>query len=128
MKIRCAWCGQLLGFRCPFCGERLKITNHPDGRGKVLLCDTGISQIYFTDTSTMAVSHTICLTCRSRFSHGLGNHDVATLSDEDFANLALLDTPDEKRGPTGVAERRNTPNSGTAKKRGVGHQPEDDTK
>jgi len=128
MKIRCAWCGLLLGFKCPFCGEPLKVVTHPSpGVGKALVCDTGISQIYFTDTSKMATSHGICMECRSRFSHGLGNHEVAALSPEDLANLCLLDTPDEKRGPMGVSREANTPKSAARKPRGIGHQPAGDT-
>jgi hypothetical protein len=102
LKIRCAWCSKLLGFRCPFCGEPLKITDHPNpDRGKALVCDAGPTTIYYTDTSKMTVSHGICTDCRSRLSHGLHNHAVDALTDEDLANLAQIDTPTEKRGPTG---------------------------
>lgn len=123
MKIRCAWCGKFLGVSCPFCGQRLKLIEHPVSKRKVLVCDTGASQIYFNDISKMPTSHGICVECRSRFSHGLQNHSVEEFSAEDIANLYVQLYGSEKRGPTAVDGERNTPKSSAAQKRGTGHQP-----
>jgi len=121
MKIVCAWCGQILGFRCPFCGEPLKLVKSPStDQASALVCDSGPSQIHFHSTRDFAVSHGICKECRYRFTHGPDKHDVLTLTAEDLYNLALMDGPEEnhenprkKRGPTGGNKEDNNPQSGT---------------
>ena len=118
MKTVCAWCGEILSYKCPYCGEPLRIVTHPEtGIGKALLCDSGLSQIYFTDTSHFSTTHTICSICAEHLRHGLGPSEPIRLTPEDRANLYCID---KKRGPTGAVERHNTPNSDAAKKDGIG--------
>jgi len=119
VKTICAWCGIIIGYKCPYCGEPLRLVQSPSGSGKVLLCDAGLSNIYFTDTSHMASTHTVCSECSDRFRAGLGPREIIQLSAEDRANLFCID---KKRGPTGVSADANTPNPDAAKADGVGHQ------
>lgn len=86
MKIRCAWCRKLLGYKCPFCGGELKPLKQDDGT-IVLVCDQPLARIVFSNTTNMRETHTICPECQIT----LARKDNNRLSQEDRANLAALD-------------------------------------
>lgn len=73
MKIICAWCRELIGYKCPLCGAPLK--QDPANKSR-LICDSKGTPIHFT-TENMQESHGICTKCRSK------------ITEEDAANITL---------------------------------------
>ena len=98
MKIICAWCGQLLGYKCPFCGVPLE---------KVILdrrvwyrCTEPMTQIYF-NPDTMKETHEICGACAqltddARREARQNRHEQLSLDDQQ--TIAALDGAGN-RGP-----------------------------
>jgi len=78
MKIVCSWCGKLVGYKCPFCGEPLQSA---PAFPEYMVCHEALSSIYYA-IANMATTHTMCEACRA---------EHINLSPEDQANLAALD-------------------------------------
>lgn len=62
MKIICAWCRVITGYRCDHCGE--KLLHEKIGDVQVLVCRNGLTPIVHVGTEFMHVSHGMCEACR----------------------------------------------------------------
>jgi ssDNA-binding Zn-finger/Zn-ribbon topoisomerase 1 len=98
MKIICAWCQKLTGYKCPQCGDELQPAATPELRGRYMMCASKPTQIYFS-IKTMETTHTICPNCQSKLDREHQRQTDRELSPEDRANLIAACTlsPQEAR-------------------------------
>jgi len=76
MRVICAWCKQLMGYKCPFCGSPL--TQDPKNKSR-LLCQSGETAIHF-GTEGMKETHGICEACATALT------EAKLIADEIAAN------------------------------------------
>jgi hypothetical protein len=62
MKIICAWCGKLMGYKCPFCGGELAPAAAPSMAETHMMCVGEPTQIYLS-IENMKQTHGICDQC-----------------------------------------------------------------
>jgi hypothetical protein len=96
MKIICAWCGKLLGYKCPFCDQPLEPPLTPWMREEYRICAAGPTPIIFK-IANMDETHTICESCRARVAGEVARRlaeTPETISPEDRANLEQQASPD----------------------------------
>ena len=113
MKITCAWCQTLLGYKCPDCGEPLTIPDQPELRGRYMACrDQAQRAVPYAKHGTtihfsierMQTTHTICEDCvakqtAERAAHYAPRLDQRLLSPEDRANAEAEATPTPAHNP-----------------------------
>jgi len=73
MRIICAWCKRLIGYKCALCGAPLRQDPH---NKSLLICESGPTTIHF-GTENMTETHGICPECLA---------EAARLTPEDRAN------------------------------------------
>jgi hypothetical protein len=95
MKIICAWCKKLLGYKCPLCDQPLDPPLTPWMRKEYLICAAQATPIIFK-IANMNETHTICESCRARVAGEVERRlaeKPERLSPEDKANLAAQANP-----------------------------------
>jgi hypothetical protein len=110
MKIVCAWCKQVLGYKCAHCGRELE----PDPRMPGHLRCPGepgmLSPITYGPTSIrhMITSHGICEPCADKLNALRSDEKKAGgLTDEDRANLAQQEELHGLDTDTNCGQRKN---------------------
>jgi hypothetical protein len=65
MKIICAWCGKLLGHKCPFCGDPLSEPRKISLQGTYKECRNEMTPILIR-IANMQTTHSLCDGCAGK--------------------------------------------------------------
>jgi len=106
VKIKCAWCGDIVGYRCNQCWMPLTAKKNEVTGELYLVCNESKSPIEYHDTTLMQVVYCICDLCLPQDRIAPVKPGRSGLSIEDMANIAAQSF--KKRGPKGGVVRATT--------------------
>jgi hypothetical protein len=108
VKIICAWCHALIGYKCPSCGDPLVDPDDPKLRDTHRVCHGSQPLGYIGARShptsvlysiaAMQLSHGMCTQCRHRIDARRARQDARLMTSEDRANAEAEATPTPKKG------------------------------